>query len=260
MRGNWLQALTVALSALAIAVPNQVVGQDSEDPYAGVDLHLEDIDDEEDVVLESDEDQADDHTAGKFDLDDFSPSHVLTFNIAGKEDCFYEDISQKVPILLRGAYFVSSEAGMDVSVKVSQIVGTGAQPKENVLFSDYSKSEGTFSITAKEAGTYKICFQSAKPGKRVTFALHVGNRKREQAKMHDVAPMEAVVRDCHTTLRNLVSEQNFLINAVHRQMITQDSTESNIGIYTIIESTVMLAVTVAQIYYIQRLINNKQWV
>jgi len=195
-----------------------------------------------------------------FHMDDFSPSHVFTFQLSSSEECFFEDIIL-APIQIRGAYFVSNEGNMDVNVKVS-FVNKENRGNEETLFQKHGSTEDVFSVVANHKGQYKFCFsqRSSSSTKHVTFAIHVGLRKREHALKTHVTPLQEAVAGCHRTLNELVSEQNFLLARTTRHMLTQDSTEFRVAWFTIVESIFMISVTLGQVFYIRRLINNRQWV
>jgi len=194
-----------------------------------------------------------------FHMDDFSPSHVFTFQLDRYEECFFEDIAE-APIRIRGAYFVVSGSSQEVDVEVA-LVKNANRGLEDVLIRHSGRNEGTFNTLAQTPGQYKMCFQNpSRARKQVTFALHVGVRKREVARGHEISPLEDSIRSTHHDLKDLVSEQNFLITRIRRHMLTEDSIEFRVSFFTILESAFMLIVTLAQVFYVQRLINNRQWV
>jgi len=258
----WLQTL-----ALLAMFPRNVQAEGDQgqqhDEYDKLKFDEEELDEQDEFGVQPGEYVEDDEEQpGKFHMDDFSPSHVFTFPLTQRENCFFEEIT-KSPIRMRGAYFVTSDSGMDVNVYVSKVNNIDNHA-EKTLFEESGKTEGVFSIVAQNNGEYKVCFvnpsyRSSKT-KRVTFAVHVGIRKKEHAKAEHITPLEGYVQEAHHALNDLVAEQAFIIKRTSRHMATQDSTEWRVAWYTVFESCIMLAVTLGQVFYVQRLINNRQWV
>lgn len=195
-----------------------------------------------------------------FHMDDFSPSHVLTFPVPGGQDeCFFERVAAS-QIKLRGAFFVSTGGSMDISVVITRL---GLQDGNDLeLFSKPAANDGIFSVTAERAGEYSFCFDNrhSSAEKIVTFALHVGVRTPEHANQESVTPLEVSVRSMHHALEDIVAQQNFLLLRTKMHMEAQDSTEWRVAYYTVFESGFMFAVTLGQVLYVHRLINNRQWV
>ena len=188
-------------------------------------------------------------------MDDFNPSHVFTFELTKDLECFYENI-ENIPTPIRGAYFVSHGDKMDLFVIVKHFDEHKVQTE---ILRRSSIGDGVFSFIAKVKGEYEICFGHG-VGKGITFAIHVGVRKREPVTSSHVASLQDTLNDCRHILDDLVSEQNFLLSKTSMHMETQDDIESRVAWLTILESVFILCVTLAQIYFIRRMINNRQWV
>ena len=219
---------------------------DSRDAYG--DLDFEDADIIEDGLFE----ESDSDVEDEFHTTDFAPSHVFTFEVdRGKEECFYEEIAN-APIKMRGAYFVSSAAQTAVTLTVKF--------EDAVLKRLAGKSQDVFSHTAEKNGVYSFCFFGSSATEVVTFAIHVGVKVVEHVNRDHLTPLENSVRSMHHAIRQLVAEQNFLVLRTKAHMETQDEMESRVAWYTIFETVFMASVTIGQVYYVRRLINNRQWV
>ncbi|GBG34379.1 Transmembrane emp24 domain-containing protein [Hondaea fermentalgiana] len=231
-----------------------------DDEYLDLKVAPEELDEDDEEGTEDEYDDED--LESNFHMDDFSPSHVFTFPLERYEECFYEEITT-VPIRVRMAYFVASGNSQKVNVRVAHTgrKGDAHGGQEKVLHEQTGKTEGTFSTIVREAREYKFCFSNPSGQKKhVTFALHVGVRKREVAKGAEITPLEEAIRAAHHDLNDLVAEQNFIVSRVRRHMLTEDSIEFKVSFYTIVESTIMLGITLAQVFYVQRLINQRAWV
>ena len=153
-------------------------------------------------------------------MDDFSSSLVFSFLLDSFEECFYENIAI-APMRLRGAFFVSAEGSNEVAVRVSRVVDFERKLGDDI-WSTTGRKKASFRSRRTARGSSCVCFAASRPGKRVTFAMHVGVRKREGARQEHITPLEESMRACLRTLQHLVSEQNFLINCVQSHKVTQD--------------------------------------
>lgn len=80
------------------------------------------------------------------------------------------------------------------------------------------------------------------------------------AKAQHVTSLSSSVKDLHKTVIELEAEQLFLKQRTTRHMLTQDSTEWRVAWYTVFESVFMFVITFGQVWYVQRLINQRVWV
>jgi len=214
------------------------------------------------------EDYEDEDLESGFHMDDFTPDHVLSFPVeSGREECFFSDV-ETVPLKLRGAYFVSGGGALDINMKVAIVRVANANANNNVeqVLKQYAgKSENVFSLSATEKGQYSFCFNnpSSRYGeKTVTFALNVGKRQihKEHAKGEHMVRLANTLHESRRTLHELEGEAHFLQERTRRHMLIQDSTEWRVAWYTVFESLFMFAITIGQVAYVQRLINQRAWV
>jgi hypothetical protein len=166
-----------------------------EDPYANLDFsEMNDLDfdlepgedayaDDTGVDGEGMPDGGDDDDRdleANFHMTEFAPSHVFTFPLgARQEECFFEDIL-RVPLKLRGAYFVASGASLEVDFAVKRASNTDVNSK-TTIYEKRGQTESMFHAMAETPGQYSFCFSNrdSTQDKMVTFALHVGTRKPE---------------------------------------------------------------------------------
>ena len=207
-----------------------------------------------------------------FHMDDFAPSHVLSFELSGRRECFYSDITAaeytRLPVKVRGSYFVDSPRGPGgMRFEFAKLNPHTMKEEKPALFASRDKEEEVFETAALQYGTHSLCFYGPSGGdsesRIITLALHVGVRRpREHARKAHMTPLENSVRSTHRTLGKVVAEQNFLKARTARHMSTQDSTEWRVMWYTVFESLFMIAVTAGQLVYVQRLVNRRaqRWV
>ena len=134
------------------------------------------------------------------------------------------------------------------------------------LYQTSGKKEGLVMAEIKEAGTYKLCFANHQMGvtKRLTFAVHIGIKPAvkpmEHAKVEHVATLEEMVTGIDKQVDEVDSEQRYYLARMHRNHFTQTNTQSDVMWYTLLDGSVMLAVTFAQVYYVRHLIDTRSWV
>ncbi len=128
------------------------------------------------------------------------------------------------------------------------------------MYSRVGVRQGEFEVRALETTTYKICFKNdvdaSRSHKRVSFHLHSDDPFAEAAS--GKAPLQADdLNDMEIALMTLsqsvvaVSDQLDYANIqqiLHYQMT--ESTHSRVFWYSLFETTVLIGVTVWQIYYL----------
>lgn len=96
--------------------------------------------------------------------------------------------------------------------------------------------------------------------KLIHFMFREGLKAKGYAKAQHVVSLKTTVKDIHKTVIELEAEQKFLKERTSRHMMTQDSTEWRVAWYTVFESAFMFAIAFGQVWYVQRLINQRVWV
>ena len=254
----------------AMHIAKENTGED--DAYTDL-LFPEDEDIDDDAFMDSSmlehnqHDENKDLSQGKrFHMDDFHPSHVLSFVLEpAEQSCFFEDITKtrfesKKAIKVRGAYFTAS-GGADLAIDF-QVQRQPNKPnaKPVTYFQETNKDEANFALKADQFGLYSFCFTNRNTiEKTVTFAIHVGSKVKKILPKH-ISPLEASTRQLAHTLADMRAEAKFLHLRIQRHIKTQDSIDWRVANYTIVESLILIGVTVAQVYYIKRLVNRRQWV
>ena len=194
--------------------------------------------------------------------------YVLTMDIVGaRTECVYEEVSgDQVPTKFRAAYFTSTGGDLLLDAHFYADKGTPGLAADEELYATAGKTESLVMSDIKSAGTYRLCFTNHQSGvtKRTTFAIHIGVDPPKQpeghAKEEHVHGLNAVVGQLDSKVDGIDSEQRYYLARMHRNHYTQESTQGAVMWYTILESALMIGVTVAQVYYVRHLINSRSWV
>jgi hypothetical protein len=150
-----------------------------------------------------------------------------------------------------GVYFQVAQGGqLDIDVAV-----TG--PDGRLLHKVERETEGRFTFSAYDGGAYKICFSnkmSTLTPKTVMFQILPGGRAEfaELAKLDHLSPIEESLLRLADGLADVQAEQRYMRNRerVHRN--TSESTNSRVLWFSLGLFTVLVGMTVWQVYYITR--------
>jgi len=187
-------------------------------------------------------------------MSNFVPSDMLTFDVpARKNEILFEDIEIQ-GTSIKGAYFVSSSEDADIDFS---ILGPGNQ----VLFNRKGKQEGVFYFTPNDTGSFSFSFNNKKwvGNKQITFALHTGKALGEElVNSKDLTPMEAQLTDADRMLREIQTETRFAYKRQGTHYKTTESNHNKVFYMSLFESLTLLTVTVWQVYYIKRLLDNRR--
>lgn len=187
--------------------------------------------------------------------------------VGARTECVYEEVSgDQVPTKFRAAYFTSTGGDLLLDAHFYADKGTPGLAADEELYATAGKTESLVMSDIKSAGTYRLCFTNHQSGvtKRTTFAIHIGVDPPKQpeghAKEEHVHGLNAVVGQLDSKVDGIDSEQRYYLARMHRNHYTQESTQGAVMWYTILESALMIGVTVAQVYYVRHLINSRSWV
>ncbi|XP_041971530.1 transmembrane emp24 domain-containing protein 2 [Aricia agestis] len=181
----------------------------------------------------------------------WSSSHCYTITVdAHAEECFFENVDADTKM---GLTFEIAEGGfLDIDVKI-----TG--PDGAVIYRGERESSGMYTFSAPTAGRYTYCFSnqmSTMTPKVVMFNLEVGDapHKKSDDKDEDVNhnKLEDMIKELGTTLKTVKHEQEYMQvrDRIHRSI--NESTNSRVVMWSIFEASVLLLMTVGQVYYLKR--------
>ncbi|CAD8199236.1 unnamed protein product [Paramecium pentaurelia] len=177
-------------------------------------------------------------------LGDFEPEFTLTFDLpSGSIEIFYEDILQ--PTNIKGAFFISQiqrEERIDFFIKSSN--NTLIYSKEKVI-------EGIFNIDILEKGEYKFIFQNKR-----TKDVH--DSVQEFLKIEDLDPLEQRIERISMAMRDNYYFDKMTGQKFESNLREVQNSNENLYIFSIIEIVGMILITLWQVFYLKRIINNQR--
>lgn len=176
-------------------------------------------------------------------------SYTITVD-AHAEECFFENVEADTKM---GLTFEIAEGGfLDIDVKI-----TG--PDGAVIYKGERESSGMYTFSAPTSGRYTYCFSnqmSTMTPKVVMFNLEVGEapHKKTGEKEDEVNhnKLEDMIKELGTTLKTVKNEQEYMQvrDRIHRAI--NDSTNSRVVLWSVFEASVLLVMTMGQVYYLKR--------
>lgn len=180
----------------------------------------------------------------------FSTGHSYTITVdAHAEECFFENVEADTKM---GLTFEIAEGGfLDIDVTI-----TG--PDGQVLHQGQRESSGMYAFSATTAGKYTYCFSnkmSTMTPKVVMFNLEVGDpqtKNKDAEGEVDHNKLEDMIKELATTLKTVKHEQEYMQvrDRIHRSI--NESTNSRVVMWSIFEASVLLVMTLGQVYYLKR--------
>ncbi|XP_022832033.1 transmembrane emp24 domain-containing protein 2 [Spodoptera litura] len=169
---------------------------------------------------------------------------------AHAEECFFENVEADTKM---GLTFEIAEGGfLDIDVTI-----TG--PDGAVIYKGERESSGMYTFSAPTSGRYTYCFSnkmSTMTPKVVMFNLEIGVAPQGQpaGKEEDVNhnKLEDMIKELATTLKTVKHEQEYMQvrDRIHRAI--NESTNSRVVMWSIFEASVLLVMTLGQVYYLKR--------
>ncbi|XP_043278548.1 transmembrane emp24 domain-containing protein 2 [Venturia canescens] len=173
------------------------------------------------------------------------------------EECFFERVELNTKM---GLTFEIAEGGfLDIDVRV---VG----PDGLARLQGEQEGQGRYTFAADVPGEYTYCFsnkKSTRTPKVVMFNMEVSEAPKpvaeheKSADGHEAtngnpASLDSMIKDLSAGLREVKSQQEYMQirDRIHRSI--NESTNFRVVLWSIFEATVLLAMTLGQVYYLKR--------
>ncbi|CAH0402763.1 unnamed protein product [Chilo suppressalis] len=175
-------------------------------------------------------------------------SYTITVD-AHAEECFFENVEAETKM---GLKFEIAEGGfLDIDVTI-----TG--PDGAVITHGERESSGVYTFSAPTSGKYTYCFSnkmSTMTPKVVMFNMEVGEAPSKPAGKEeemDHNKLEDMIKELATTLKTVKHEQEYMQvrDRIHRGI--NESTNSHVVMWSVFEASVLLLMTLGQVYYLKR--------
>ncbi|XP_045771129.1 transmembrane emp24 domain-containing protein 2 [Maniola jurtina] len=179
-----------------------------------------------------------------------STANCYTITVdAHAEECFFENVEADTKM---GLTFEIAEGGfLDIDVKITGPDGT-------VIYRGERESSGMYTFSAPTSGRYTYCFSnqmSTMTPKVVMFNFEVGeapHKGDDKDKEVDHNKLEEMIKELGSTLKTVKNEQEYMQvrDRIHRSI--NESTNSRVVMWSIFEASVLLVMTLGQVYYLKR--------
>jgi len=181
-----------------------------------------------------------------------SSSNAYTITVdAHAEECFFDNVSYGSKM---GLIFEIADGGfLDIDVKI-----TG--PDGKIMYQGERESSGKYTFAAYKDGRYTYCFSnqmSTMTPKVVMFNMEIGESPNrppgaEEEKEVGHTKLEDMIRELSGTLTGVKHEQEYMQirDRIHRSI--NESTNSRVVLWSVFEATVLVAMTLGQVYYLKR--------
>lgn len=147
-----------------------------------------------------------------------------------------------------GSFEVISGGLLDIDVTVYG-------PSNEVHYTVQRQKTGTFSLLAPTTGAYRICLSnrmSTLTEKTVAFSIHVGDDLfRDIAKQEHVTPLENEITELADGVAKIEDEQQYMWARERAARDTNESTNSRVMWYSVLEAVVMFSLGFWQIMYLK---------
>ena len=193
-------------------------------------------------------------------MKDFVPADMVTFEVSPRgEDEFFEEIDT-LPSFVRGAWFVSSVEANDIDFTI-------LDPLRHVIFQRKSKREAIFYFDANRKGIYSFIFKNNKilQKRTITFALHCGNSTSEVLTKEHLGPIESEILTVSQAVKDFQLDLQFaqLRQETHFKSNFYSAISSanrDLLWLSLLECAGIIGVTMWQVFYIKKLLDNRRMV
>ncbi|KAH7307290.1 hypothetical protein KP509_22G052800 [Ceratopteris richardii] len=187
------------------------------------------------------------------------PSAVsMRFEMEGMDTkCFSEDLWEKSLILVK-YHTVESESPTNISVRVSSPTGKPLHHQEQV-------SEGEFSFTAQEEGTYVACFWIPHGSKDRKASVELEWRTGVAAKdwsaiarREKIDGMELELRKLEDSVQSIHDEMLYLRRREEEMRAINETTNSRLAWFSLASLLICLSVAGLQIWHLKTFFEKKK--
>eukprot|EP00035_Acanthoeca_spectabilis_P020570 m.433593 g.433593 ORF g.433593 m.433593 type:complete len:222 (-) comp17592_c0_seq1:72-737(-) len=167
---------------------------------------------------------------------------------AHEEECFHDDLQVGTKV---GVSFQVAEGGfLDIDVMI-----TG--PDNKVIYSGERESDGKYTFSAHMDGRYRYCFNnkmSSVTPKLVVFTVNIGKPQNEPDTEEDGKHdrLHDMIRELSEALFNVKREQSLMEVRDHTHRQINESTNSRVVWWSMVEFGVLILMSVGQVYYLNR--------
>ncbi|KNE55711.1 hypothetical protein AMAG_01590 [Allomyces macrogynus ATCC 38327] len=158
--------------------------------------------------------------------------------------CFYEDLRVDQKTLI--TFQVGEGGSLDVDFWVSD-------PNDAMLQLDHRVSQGTYQLIPSIAGKYTYCFSnqmSSISEKLVQFSVRGADVPPVDPKAI-VDPVMEIVNELARDIHSIKEEQQYIVTRERAHRNTAESTNARVMWWSLLQTAMLVAVCLFQIYYLK---------
>uniref|UniRef100_A0A6B2LHT3 GOLD domain-containing protein n=1 Tax=Arcella intermedia TaxID=1963864 RepID=A0A6B2LHT3_9EUKA len=180
-------------------------------------------------------------------------SNRMMFKLEPKvEDCFYEDFVANTKVDVE--WSVLDGGLLDVDIRIFE----GNVKIFSKLYFE-GREEGKYSFVTRAEGPVGFCFNNEMSRFTVkTCTLSVATKSNEQVKKSDLTAFEQAIQRIEKGMDIIEQEQRYYRIREHTHRNTAESTNTRVYVWSIIESLILLVMSVGQIWYLRRMFDDSK--
>jgi len=185
----------------------------------------------------------------------------LTIQVEPKTyDCFYVDLNsgQHAKVI----FFVIRGGLLDIDLMI-----TG--PNEEQIYSGMQFESSVREFVTRTAGTYSICWNNAMSrwtAKVIQFELEIDGKTATETKPtkdqlltpDKITPLENSINQIDQSLNIIQDDQRYLRTREQIHRDTAESTNRRVFWYSVIESVILVSISLGQVYYLRKFFEVKR--
>lgn len=186
-------------------------------------------------------------------MQDFSPEDMVSIEIPPRSEEEFYTVIEIVPTVIRGYWFLSSGSNKDIDFSV-------LNPQQIVIYEKKSVKEAIFSLPVTKQGIYSFILKNTKmiATHTVTLAYHSGNSTNSVLKNEHLTPIEQDLLWVEKAVKDFQVDSQFAQLRQETHYSTVAGANKNVFWFSLLESLGVILVTVWQIYYIKKLLDNRR--
>jgi len=171
-----------------------------------------------------------------------------------KSECFFFDASAGQT--MQPSFFVTRGGLLDIDLKVNG-------PDNQQLYAGLIFESSVQVFTASRAGAYEFCFSNAMARwtpKIISFELKVDleSEKKDPLSKSSLDPIEQTINRIRDSLDQIQKDQKYLRIREQKHRDTAESTNSRVLWFSIFESSILLGLTLGQVFYLRKVFDTKR--
>lgn len=173
------------------------------------------------------------------------------------EECFFDRVELGTKM---GLTFEIADGGfLDIGVK---IIG----PDGKVIHQSEQETSGKYTFAAHASGVYTYCFgnqKSTMTPKVVMFNMDVGEAPKkvdkdgtavdgDKTNDHSPGKLDDMIKELSTSLWGVKNEQEYMIVRDRNHRAINESTNFRVVMWSFFEASVLVCMTLGQVFYLKR--------